>query len=197
MCVILVGTKKQLLSVELDQAWRVNSDGAGFSYVDKNTNRARIVKGLMTFDALINALESTKTRGLISLHFRLATHGATNPKNTHPFSVGYDALAHNGVLPSFGAHGKNGASDSADLARLLSGLSADDRKKILSSLSGMFTLTSARARDGIALFGSRSWINHRGVKCSNAHFISAPVLRACSWDFGDNDDDANPLLLGI
>lgn len=200
MCVILVGTKKQLLSIDLDRAWKTNRDGAGFSYVDKK--RVYVVKGLMRFDDMINALETTRARGLISLHLRLATHGRVCAKNTHPFVVGNDALAHNGVLSSFGVSGASGVSDSADLARVLSHLKPDDRNKVLASLSGMYALTTTRARAGVVLFGSRSWVEHKGVQCSNNYWVEKPaVARASVWDswrlLGDDDDDNPTGLIGI
>lgn len=207
MCVILVGTKKQLLSIELDRAWRNNADGAGFSYIENG--RARIVKGLMTFEQTINALEKTRTRNLISLHFRLATHGKVCANNTHPFRVGRDALAHNGVLSAFGASGENGASDSADLARILCALAPNDRNKILASLSGMFALTTARARGGVLLFGNRNWEFYKGVRCSNLYWIADRLKEnARSLDYMRNalmsyptktdDYDENPSgLIGI
>lgn len=193
MCVILVGTKKQLLNVELDRAWKTNSDGAGFSYVENK--RVRIVKGLMTLDAMIDALENTRARGLISLHLRLATHGRVCAKNTHPFKMGSDALAHNGVLSAFGASGASGASDSADLARVLSSLKPVDRSKVLASLSGMFAVTTTRTSSGVVLFGSRRWENYRGVMCSNLYWIADRSVTGFSFPGYDDDDAVNALAL--
>lgn len=207
MCVILVGTKKQLLSIELNRAWKTNADGAGFSYVENK--RVRIVKGLMAFDAMIEALENTRARGLISLHLRLATHGRVCAKNTHPFAVGNDALAHNGVLSAFGVSGASGVSDSADLARVLSALKPNDRNKVLASLSGMFALTTARAKNDVVLFGSRRWEDYKGVQCSNLYWIADRIrenavsvdymrnaLTGFSFpDYYNDDDDANALAL--
>ena len=169
MCVILVGTKKNILQTELDLAWESNPHGAGYSYVHKN--RVHIAKGFMRLNDLVESLERTNANGLISLHLRVATHGGVNAKNTHPFVVGNDALAHNGILSAFGTGGARGSSDSADLARVLSRLAPSDRGKILESLSGMFALTTARVHGGIQLFGSRNWITHKNIQCSNDYWL--------------------------
>lgn len=96
--------------------WRHNDDGAGIMYVDGG--RVRITKGYMTlsaFETMLDELEKTHdlTATPVVMHFRIRTHGGTNPECTHPFpitdSVGAlkklqirtdIGVAHNGIIHS-------------------------------------------------------------------------------------------------
>lgn len=192
VCVILVGNKTQILDLDLARAWEQNPHGAGIAYLEQG--KVRTYKGLMTLGHTEAAIASVKTRGLLAVHFRLATHGAPTPRNTHPFRVGNgEALLHNGILSAFGKSGHGGASDSADLARILAKIAPADRAKILASLPGMFALVTPRARGGVALFGSKAWSEFKGVRASNLHWVTPavrPVLdRRADWRLGLNDED--------
>lgn len=114
MCVIMV--KPMGVSFPEDKVfkncWTNNPDGAGFMYTWKE--RVHIVKGLMTYKALMEAL--TKARKVTGdkvpyvVHFRIATQGF-NPCCTHPFPVSSSmkslkalsgttrlGMAHNGII---------------------------------------------------------------------------------------------------
>jgi hypothetical protein len=57
-----------------------------------------IIKGLMTFDAFLEAYKPHKIKACC-LHFRIATHGDVNELNTHPFHVTDTlGLVHNGII---------------------------------------------------------------------------------------------------
>lgn len=98
----------------LKTCWDSNPDGAGFAFNDGG--RVIIKKGFMTWDAFKAAWTSCmknydfKNRGVL-IHFRITTHGGTNPQNTHPFPVVSDtgmmqkpecvceyAAIHNGII---------------------------------------------------------------------------------------------------
>lgn len=117
MCVIIV--KKAGISVDvLDYAtlaacWDSNPHGAGIMYA--RGKKVSIVKGLMTLEALIEAIDGANIQQSepLVIHFRVATSGGVNRGMTHPFPLVPDvkklrstsitcgaALAHNGVLGS-------------------------------------------------------------------------------------------------
>lgn len=111
----------------LKTCFRNNSDGAGFAFNTDN-HQVQIIKGFMTFESFITALHeydekySLKDRGVL-IHFRITTHGGTNPSNCHPFPVSNSekhlkklkfvsnyACVHNGII-SLTADRKSDISD--------------------------------------------------------------------------------------
>lgn len=96
--------------------WNVNSDGAGFMYVENGA--VRIEKGFMKYKNFIKALEKVGSRldltaTPVVMHFRITTHGGTKPENTHPFPITESlgalkklksttdvGVAHNGIIPN-------------------------------------------------------------------------------------------------
>ena len=96
--------------------WDHNDDGAGLMYVEKG--KVRIEKGFMKYKSFEKALgrlgdRLDLTATPLVLHFRIRTHGGTNPECTHPFpitdSVGAlkklqistdVGVAHNGIIHS-------------------------------------------------------------------------------------------------
>ena len=98
----------------LRNCWDSNPNGAGFAFND--AGRVVIKKGFMTWNDFQTAwLRYSKrydfdNRGVL-IHFRISTHGGTNPQNTHPFPVISDtgmmqksecvcdyAAIHNGII---------------------------------------------------------------------------------------------------
>ena len=116
MCIAIakkIGSKCPSLDT-LRNFWDSNPDGAGFAFND--AGRVVIKKGFMTWNDFKAAwLRYSKrydfdNRGVL-IHFRISTHGGTNPQNTHPFPVIADtgmmqksecvcdyAAIHNGVI---------------------------------------------------------------------------------------------------
>lgn len=175
MCVILLGKNKDILKSNLDLAWASNPHGAGILYHDRRGSVV-CVKGLMTLEALTDALGDVGRDTQMAVHLRYATHGAVSAANTHPFAVGKSGyLMHNGMLSAFGRSGTRGVSDSADLARTLGTIPSDsDRLKVLRSLQGMFLLAT---RGGFTPIGSRSWVRVGRVLASNDNFLPrTPVV---------------------
>lgn len=78
-----------------------NRDGHGWAIVTPDTV---IVEKYLDPDDAINSFVRTRMQhrdGPAMFHSRLATHGAVNTDNVHPFYVGRDrltVLAHNGIL---------------------------------------------------------------------------------------------------
>lgn len=83
----------------LKTAWNNNPDGAGFAFITKKGS-VRIKKGYMTFKAFQKdyyRLVGKDTTAII--HFRIATSGGVNKRNTHPWFINQNcALIHNGVM---------------------------------------------------------------------------------------------------
>ena len=92
-----------------------NPDGAGVMWNEER--KVHIRKGFMTwydFECFTNKLEKRLdlTETSVVVHFRITTHGGTNPHNCHPFPISsrvrdlkklnYEtdlAVCHNGVIP--------------------------------------------------------------------------------------------------
>jgi predicted glutamine amidotransferase len=134
MCVIIIKEAGQPLPPRktLQDAWRVNPDGAGYMY--PLDGEVVIRKGFMSFEQLYSSLRQTFAQyGLdtvpVVIHFRIATHGSVNRANTHPFPVCSDpvrlsarktyahiGLAHNGTIDGFGDRAL-GQSDTMDFTK--------------------------------------------------------------------------------
>lgn len=119
MCVIIVKEQEQKKPSKefLRKAWNKNPDGAGFMY--NKDDRVIISKGYMTFDKFYKAVKSLPEDKTIVYHFRIATHGATNAKGTHPFPISKRdevlqkpqiktniGIAHNGIISMCGNYPK-------------------------------------------------------------------------------------------
>ena len=116
MCVIAVKPAGVKMPAEttIENCWYNNPDGAGLMYATDGT--VQIEKGFMTlkdFKAALKQLERSidTTNTPVIMHFRITTHGATSPGNTHPFPVTEKlpllqmtklktplAVAHNGII---------------------------------------------------------------------------------------------------
>lgn len=195
MCVIIYKPRKVYLQEQtIRKAWTTNPHGAGF--IAKRKEQTVMHKGFMSVETLIQAVESYKKWELV-LHFRLATHGAKTPENTHPFICGKSMLFHNGILSSFGESGDKGISDSMDFANLLSFLPEKDRLKLLEEVNGKFAYVSDK---GISLHGH--FEKYRGLKVSNTYFdhttrFSSHTSHQTAWGSAHSlPERYNPLKSG-
>lgn len=81
----------------LRNAWDDNPHGAGMA-IRRSDGSVVIAKGYMKFKKFYRAYRQVEQHDLL-IHFRFATHGATNQANCHPFSIGDQAaMIHNGIL---------------------------------------------------------------------------------------------------
>ena len=166
MCVIIYKPKGVILEPELlVNAWNENPDGAGFSYWC-TANRWITLKGLMEFEDFFSSYSPHQEKELV-IHFRIATHGVVNEKNTHPFQDEErdPILYHNGVIGHFGS---DKASDTAEfyhsvLKHVPSSLA---RVKLLQSLThhGKFALLEPTG--AIRLVGTFHELGE-GIQASN------------------------------
>ena len=87
MCIIIITNPKHPISKnELSRAWSVNSDGAGYAYVNKGIIKFK--KGFNDFETYWNSIKDLQKKHELLLHLRITSRGATIPENTHPFKVG-------------------------------------------------------------------------------------------------------------
>jgi len=81
-----------------------NSDGSGFAFVNKDGNIIirKFLNGFRKFYKNLRAAEAENPESPFLIHFRLATHGARDKNNCHPFFLSSDgvsaAAVHNGVI---------------------------------------------------------------------------------------------------
>lgn len=84
MCVIIFVPKgNNITEQELKDAWRVNSDGAGFA-VQRN-GKVQMKRGFMDRDEYIAEVKKYIGQYNIVLHFRISTSAAVNKVQTHPY----------------------------------------------------------------------------------------------------------------
>ncbi len=114
MCTIILkrATGAKITKNQIYAALQYNSDGFGIMcYKDSKlvirkyaNSQGRITDSADFIFKLINSLDE------YAIHFRLATHGATNRANCHPFAFNSkkSALMHNGILPKAAALSDNG-----------------------------------------------------------------------------------------
>ena len=149
MCIIIYKTKYTKLKKEtLKTAFENNPDGAGFMYQSDALEVPKMKKGFFDFNEFYDAykLIADQQRYNIAIHFRIATHGAVNSLNCHPFIVTnkvedtisesgvYDSLfMQNGVIKSISVNRKDKYSDTCNFTY-----------KIMSNLK---TLASTKIKD--------------------------------------------------
>lgn len=98
MCIIISTPKRGLVKPSwIDESWRCNRDGGGVAY--PLNGLVEIRSGLMTLPDFKAQVEAIPEDIPAILHFRIATSGGVNPKNTHPWRINERvAMAHNGIL---------------------------------------------------------------------------------------------------
>jgi predicted glutamine amidotransferase len=113
MCVICIKPEnvKMPPKERLESMFAANADGCGFMFSRKG--KVIIRKGFMKLKHFEKALKQEKVtdKDVLIMHFRIATAGSINPKNTHPFPISDNmnelralrteaelGLAHNGIL---------------------------------------------------------------------------------------------------
>lgn len=90
-----------LTQSEVDNSWRSNPDGGGFTFFD-NDGRLRIQKYMEKheFERGYDIATDKYPESPFAVHFRIATHGGVNIDNCHPFRVDDGmTLIHNGIIP--------------------------------------------------------------------------------------------------
>jgi len=216
MCLIIASPKgwTEIPTEHIRNGFIENPDGAGFAYA---TGRAVVIeKGFFSTRELERALYSVPPRAPIIIHLRLASSGSIDSEHCHPFpiSASYDllcatrvitlrAIAHNGVIPEYGAKGW-GPSDTQEfimcvLARLpkMPGklLKAFGRWALIDA-SGNITLYGEFLRRGKVYYSNDSFEEPRYKrgwwrlnKIGGWHVLQDDDLRTAD----DQDDTLSPL----
>ena len=103
MCLLIVQkTDSKVSNKNLKNAWESNNDGVGYSFV----NDGKIVtKKYMQFNpfktSFNNDVKKYGSESAFLIHFRYATHGATDLTNVHPFNISNNIVfGHNGIINS-------------------------------------------------------------------------------------------------
>lgn len=98
MCLLVVKPAgKELPEEYIKAAWQRNKDGGGFACWSKEDG-LDLSKGYTDVDLFTKDIKAQESK-LMIVHFRWATHGTKDAKNTHPFLAGGGwVMAHNGVF---------------------------------------------------------------------------------------------------
>lgn len=96
MCIAIVKPAgKWVTKATLQECFRRNPDGAGFAWHDGE--RVQFMKGFFKFEEFwAEYKEIVKEETLALIHFRIATKGAKDIDNCHPFALEHGVLMHNG-----------------------------------------------------------------------------------------------------
>lgn len=120
MCIAIKQPRGLELSKSvLQKCWDNNPDGAGFMYA--SNGKIIVRKELDSFKSFYKQLSKHRKRNNVDfvIHFRIATHGMIDKRNTHPHRVNQSTwLVHNGVI-SQKCFNKSSLSDTVHFTKLL------------------------------------------------------------------------------
>lgn len=185
----------------LDNCFTSNRDGIGFAF-NKTGETPHIAKGyanVKKLEKMIDEFKITKEHNLL-IHFRLATHGAKDQGNCHPFPLTSDykemrylncicdvAVAHNGVFGSVPSHEKH-----SDTMKFIGGILAQPEiinniespavKSLIKGYCGYSSKLAFLRSSGITTIGD--FEEDKGIKYSNTQFKS----RVTTYNNWDKDD---------
>lgn len=180
----------------LFSCWCGNSHGAGIAYVKDGA--LTIVKGLMTFAQFWDAYKKHNIDEYQSLiHFRLATHGARNQDNTHPFEVVPGlALIHNGVIRTLDTTKKE-MSDTWHFAQFMRNIVLRDstawKDPIVKNeverevLGGWNKVAFLHSSGDFQIYNENNWVEHEGSLYSNGSFLHRVSRVPSGLDFSYED----------
>ena len=84
-----------------DSLGRSNPDGWGISFYESGKPSLEKGHGMAADDPRYKKVASSVRSNIVISHIRLATVGATEPQNVHPFVYGVWSFAHNGTVSGF------------------------------------------------------------------------------------------------
>jgi predicted glutamine amidotransferase len=120
MCLAVAVRKNSVRNIKREdmlEAFDTNNDGAGFAW--HTGGKVKFQKGFFKFEEFWEAFDRVRNENPEApflIHFRMRTHGARSPENTHPFKFKGGVMIHNGW---FSGLGDDKESDTAHLARLM------------------------------------------------------------------------------
>lgn len=100
MCIAILNTKGTIPKETFKTCWQNNPDGGGFTYF--NGKSVSIVKEMKDVNLLYKQYAQARKENPhvdFAIHFRIATHGAIDKNNCHPFKINsHSAFIHNGII---------------------------------------------------------------------------------------------------
>lgn len=101
MCIAILKPYSKRISKKIFRnCWENNSDGGGIAFIkDGKIHTRKSLVGWRSLWRIYQGIEEDEGTPML-LHFRIATHGSTCEKNTHPFLIrdGEAAVIHNGII---------------------------------------------------------------------------------------------------
>lgn len=211
MCIIAVKEKGYPMFDEdkIRQMFNRNPDGAGLMYRTQN-GMIHIEKGFMDIASLLDYVEKhekTLDNSDVIMHCRISTSGKTDALGTHPYPVWSKnnriscdvklAMAHNGVLDSYGWKGNKQINDTqvfikTCLRKLPHNFLRNQAICDLIARSIGSNKLAFLSKDGIHLFGDFEnpekgyhYSNHSYAK---NEYRNAPLFTATADDINMEDD---------
>lgn len=190
MCLLIHQPKGVTFSrQELRDFYRHNPDGFGVAFGDGRTLHVLRLVGSET--EILEAYQRQAAGRECVIHFRMATHGAKNVDNAHPYAVTDDiVMAHNGVL-SCGNPAQPTMSDTWHLIQYVIRPIAETDPDLLfcpmwgqmvGNLIGASNKLAFIHRDGrVALVNEASGTSHKGAWLSNTYAWSSPDQDYGRW----------------
>ena len=191
--------------------WDGNRDGAGLMYLDGG--KVTIEKGFMTYKSFAKKLDQLEkrldlTRTPVVMHFRITTHGGTNPENCHPFPITDSigalkkltsrtdvGVAHNGIIHIIPRSGISDtmeyiASQLAPLKRALPRF-YENKNAMLLVKNAIDSKMAFLTKEG-KIYTIGDFVTDNGVLYSNRSYIKSSLRYRDlgSWNcYADFEDD--------
>ncbi len=187
MCVIICKPADKAISDhDIKNAHRVNSDGFGYMYYDKELKDIVAKKGVFSSDVPILKMVGSLQDKEVVFHFRIKTHGEISNAACHPFRVTDKEkhgmtiyVMHNGTIS--GMSGKVNESDTQIfvnkyLHKILKHnpmlIEEPEFKDLIESKIGRWNKLCFMYGEGkILRFNEGEWITHESMRCSNKNFV--------------------------
>lgn len=174
---------------ELRDFYQHNPDGFGIAYGDGDT--LHLLRLVGSEKEILAAYDQHGAGRECVIHFRMATHGAKDIDNAHPYNVTPEiVIAHNGVL-SCGNPAQPHMSDTWHLIEYVIRPIAETSPdllfcptwgKVIGNLIGPSNKLAIVHRDGrVALVNEASGTTHKGAWLSNTYAWSSPDQYAGRW----------------
>lgn len=206
MCIIAANTAGGALPSNdtIATMWGNNPDGAGIMWADNG--QVHILRGLMTLDALLDAVHRMPAGAAYAIHCRIGTSGGIRPEMCHPWPVSSDpdtlralswsgpcAIAHNGVIAGLGDRTRSDTYElvqqiAAPLLDLSGDLSDPRAVSILRTASSGSRLAILDGHGELTLTGEGWTTDSSGVHYSNGTYKLAPAVMWAWSGLAELDD---------
>ena len=100
-CTLVQAQNSLMRQSQQDSLGRANADGWGISHYNALTPTVDKAGGSAADDPRFNQIATQVRSKAVIAHIRLATVGATDSRNAHPFRSGVWSFAHNGTVYGF------------------------------------------------------------------------------------------------